>query len=119
MGSKKGWIVSEGTGKSRIYKIKYEVNSGESMKEQSWLDKYIKNVKKVVKDGDTVISALKPENLLKSEKVYMEYRRIYEVNEILKKLVDELMKNEVEKSGAKSQGGEVCTINEISEMRPE
>ena len=35
------------------------------------------------------------------------------------KLVDELMKNEVEKSGAKSQGGEVCTINEISEMRPE
>jgi len=49
----------------------------------------------------------------------MEYRRIYEVNEILKKLVDELMKNEVEKSGAKSQGGEVCTINEISEMRPE
>ena len=39
MGSKKGWIVSEGTGKSRIYKIKYEVNSGESMKEQSWLDK--------------------------------------------------------------------------------
>ena len=119
MGSKKGWIVSEGTGKSRIYKIKYEVHSGESMKEQSWLDKYIKNVKKVVKDGDTVISALKPENLLKSEKVYMEYRRIYEVNEILKKLVDELMKNEVEKSGAKSQGGEVCTINEISEMRPE
>lgn len=49
----------------------------------------------------------------------MEYRRIYEVNEILKKLVDELMKNEVEKSGAKSQGGEDCTINEISEMRPE
>lgn len=111
LGSKRGWIVSEGRGKSRIYKINHmEISakiSEEQKMEQNWRSKYVRNLKKVVKDADEMIRKLNPEDLLKGEKEYLKNKRIYEMNKELKKLICDLTSDEDIGSAEMNQEGMV------------